>query len=112
MAIKNWMWVKLSIRQSLPILASEEKSTVVSTDDEYTDAQELPEKPSSPSQPAPTDPVTNHHLKSEVMSYVQSTTQTVLQQIQLLSSVIHKQNNIIQRFVDSMVSDQSGIGLA
>lgn len=90
---------------------SEQKSeAAISTDEEYADAFDSPSELC-----APNDPVITSHLKTEVVSYVQTTTQQILEQIQVLSNTLHRQRTVIQRFIDSMVSfidrERHSIGL-
>ncbi|KAI6176760.1 Acyl CoA binding protein [Aphelenchoides bicaudatus] len=97
---------KVEQRKTEATLSTDEEDHV----EEYADACDSPPIIIEPNgfsvSVAPVDPTPNN-IRTEVVSYVQSTTQVVLQQIQILSNTLQKQNAVIQKFIEFMKSRQA-----
>ncbi|KAI6201837.1 Acyl CoA binding protein [Aphelenchoides besseyi] len=91
------------------------ESAVMSTDDEeYQDAPD--DSPvivnsndflHSHGNVTPNDPIIPNKIRSDVVEYVQATTQIINQQIQALGRTLKKQNALIQRFIELMSRNRS-----
>ncbi|KAI6188613.1 Acyl CoA binding protein [Aphelenchoides besseyi] len=55
----------------------------------------------------PNDPIIPNKIRSDVVEYVQATTQIINQQIQALGRMLKKQNALIQRFIELMSRNRS-----
>lgn len=106
---KRWSEIRSIVephfeRIGRPLPKNEIETSALSTDEEYADAPDSPVIIET-FKLAPNDPVINNGLKTELVSYVQSTTQAVLQQLQILSNTLQKQNAVIHKFINFMVSN-------
>ncbi|KAI6234995.1 Acyl CoA binding protein [Aphelenchoides besseyi] len=91
------------------------ETAVMSTDDEeYQDAPD--DSPvivnsndflQSHGNITPNDPIIPNTIRSDVVEYVQATTQIINQQIQALGRTLKKQNALIQRFIELMSQNRS-----